>query len=61
MEKYTAIYIESWMSGSRQHSLTKMMRCKKKEDETVGDMLERNGIAESTIFLFNGWPTLQGE
>ena len=59
--KYTAIYIDSWMAGSHMHSLTKFKRIEVKESETVLDALKREEIADSTVFLFEGWSKLQGE
>lgn len=59
--KFTAIYIKAWMSGSHYQSITKMRRCEQKDGETVLDMLKREGVEDSVQFLFNGWPTLQGE
>lgn len=59
--KYTAIYVDSWMSGSHMHSLTKMRRIEQKGTETVLDMLKREGLDSSATFLFVGHPRLQGE
>lgn len=59
--KYTAIYVDTWMSGSHMHSLTKMRRVEQKGTESVLDMLKREGIKNSTTFLFIGHPRLQGE
>ena len=61
MNKFTAIYTDSWMAGSHWHTLTKMRRIEQHEGETVGDMLTREWIAESTVFLFIGHPAMQGE
>jgi hypothetical protein len=38
-----------------------MRRIEKHQHETVGDMLKREGIDDSTVFLFVGHPLLQGE
>ena len=59
--KYTAIYIDVWTSGSQQHSLTKLKRFQLDGAESIGDALVRLDIAETTIYLFVGWPPLQGE
>lgn len=59
--KYTAIYVDSWMSGSNMHVLPKMRRVERSENETVSDMLEREGIANRTVFLFAGHPPILGE
>jgi hypothetical protein len=53
-KKFTAIYVESWMSGSHRHSVTRMLRIEKFEGETIADMLKREDIDESTVFLFFG-------
>ena len=62
-KKFTAIYVDSWMSGSHWHSLTKMHRFIQHENETVMQALERSGkgIADATVFIFEGHPKLQGE
>lgn len=59
--KFTAIFTESWMAGSHSHTLTKMLRFEQYEGETVVAALEREDIAERCVFLFLGWPALQGE
>lgn len=61
MEKFTVIYTDSWMSGSNMHTLTKMRRIKKHENETMLDALYREGIAECAVFIFHDHPLLQGE
>jgi uncharacterized protein YjaZ len=60
-EKFTAIYVERWMSGSHHHALTKFKRIEVKKGESVLDALTREGIAENTEYLFHGWSRLQGE
>ena len=60
-EKYTAIYIDSFMRGSHNHSITKMARVIKKETESLLDCLKRYYIENDTVYLFVGWPLLQGE
>jgi hypothetical protein len=52
--KFTAIYVESWMSGSHHHSITKMKRVEQQKGETVVGMLERNFIKDETVFIFEG-------
>lgn len=59
--KYTAIYVESFMSGSHRHSMTKMARLTKLINEDVKSMLIRAGIEDSIVFLFHGHPSLEGE
>lgn len=61
VEKYTAIYVDSWMSGSHKHSLTRFKRFECGKSESVGAALRRLNIAEETVYLFVGWPKLQGE
>lgn len=61
MNNYTAIYIDSWMSGSHSHSLTKMRRFQTLEGESVLDALRREEIENETVFIFKGWPLLEGE
>lgn len=56
-KKYTAIYVESWLSGSHWQSLTRMKRIEKRVDERVTEMLENEGILDSVVFLFEGWVT----
>lgn len=52
-ELFTVIYTDYWAA--------KMMRCERKHDETVLDMLVRHGIEESAVFIFQGHPKLKGE
>ena len=59
--KFTAIYVDSWMSGSHRHSLTRFKRFTCGSNESVGAALRRLNIAEETVYLFVGWPKLQGE
>ena len=61
MAKYTAIYIDSWMSGSHMQTVTKFLRFETLEKETMGDALKRLNIDYSTVFIFVGHPILQGE
>lgn len=60
-EKFTAIYVESELFGSHMMHFTRMLRLEKSEQETVLDMLAREQIESKVVYLFNGWPTLQGE
>lgn len=59
--KYTAIYVESWMSGSHRYSLTRMKRIEQQQGETVKQMLEREDVADGLVFLFEGHPKQEGE
>ena len=61
MEKFTAIYTNCWMAGSHMQTLVEMRRIERAENETVADMLVREGIDDSIVYLFNGHPTMQGE
>lgn len=61
MEKFTAIYVDSWMSGSHMHYLTKFKRIRQKDGETPLDMLKREDLEFSVQYLFHGWPLMQGE
>ena len=59
--KYTAVYVYTWTSCYHMQSLTKIATLERQGDETVIEMLDRAGVLESTVFLFNGWPSLTGE
>lgn len=58
--KFTAIYINSWIAGKHWHRLTKMRRVEQKKGETVFDMLKREEL-DNIIFLFHGHSPMQGE
>lgn len=59
--KYTAIFNECFNVGSQRQTLTQFLRMEKRENETVEDMLKREGIAGCDIFIFVGHPLLEGE
>ena len=61
MEKLTAIWEQRWTKCGHWHSLTKMQRMSKLANETVLQCLQRYGIEDSMIYLFQGWPPLIGE
>lgn len=62
MKKYTAIYVENWLSGSHMQYLTKYKRIEVDEEkESVMDVLDREEIGDQTVYLFVGHPKLQGE
>jgi hypothetical protein len=64
LNKYTAIYVESWVSGSHTHTITRYKRfTQDTETQTVmAAALEDGGIEPDTIvYLFVGWPALEGE
>lgn len=58
--KFTAIYTDSWMSGSHRQTLTRMLRVEQRDGETVSDMLKRENI-DDLVFLFYGHPAMEGE
>lgn len=58
---YTAIYEERWQTGSHWHCLTKIRRIVLNVNETVKDMLIREGIDRDIVYLFHGHSRLQGE
>lgn len=51
--KYTAIYTESFRTGSHTSQLVQMRHIERYEAETIDHMLEREEI-DSLIFLFDG-------
>ena len=57
MKKFTIMYLDSWMSGSRHHSLTKMVR---PEAESPKDIMESE-YGDKIIYLFEGHPLMVGE
>lgn len=60
--RYTAIYVESWSSGSHRHSITRMKRFQQKKNETVMEAVLAADIEPTSIvFLFEGWSKLEGE
>jgi len=59
-EFFTVIYVGSWMADSHRNSITKMVRVQQREGETIKEMLDREGLS-SVVFIFHGWPKLQGE
>ncbi len=61
MDKFTAIYEESWRTDQMRHTTTFMRRIQQQDGETVLDMIEREKIADNVIFLFVGWPFIVGE
>lgn len=60
MKKYTAIYTDHFMCGSHHSTLVNMKRVELKKNETLTKAMIREGIDESTVFLFEGWPELEG-
>jgi len=61
MNKFTAVYVENWMSGSHMHSNTKCIRLEQQEGESVEDMLKRSDVDQTVQYLFVGHPKFQGE
>ena len=58
---YTVIYIDSFMKGSHMHSYTKMKRVSLQENESLDKCLEREGLKESAVYVFEGHPKLKDE
>lgn len=50
----TVIYVESWMSGSHRQAITQMRYCCLEGSETVVDMLNREGLADNVVYVFEG-------
>jgi len=61
MDKYTAIYVDSWMSGSHRQSITKYARLTVRPDETLKEALEASDLLNCVVFIFEGHPKLEGE
>lgn len=59
--KYTAIWVDSWMSRSQRHSLTKAFRFEVNEEAGIKPKLKAEGIWDQVVYLFEGWPKLDGE
>ena len=59
--KYTVIYEVRWQSGSHTIQSTRFKRIEVQENETVIAALERKGIVDTTIYIFEGWSKLIGE
>lgn len=60
MKKYTVIYFEPQWSGSQRYNVTSMRRVSTR-GESVDDMLRREGLYDQMIYVFEGWPKLEGE
>ena len=59
--KYTVIYVESKMIGSHMNSLTKFERIECRENESLKEALVRLDLTNFAVFIFEGWPKLEGE
>lgn len=57
MKKFTIIYIDYWMQGSHQHSITKIQRVLAPDIQAV----MRSYYGGNAVFVFEGFPILQGE
>jgi hypothetical protein len=57
MKKFTIIYVDSWQSGSHQHSLTRMQRVLAPDIHAV----MRSAYGDKSQFIFDGFPILNGE
>ena len=55
-KKYTVISWISWMTGSHRQSRTEMKRIKVTSEETLAEVIEREELNNSMVFLFEGWP-----
>lgn len=51
---FTAVFNDTWMSSGHMHTITKMRHITRRPHETVGDMLVREYIHNTTVFLFEG-------
>lgn len=62
MQKYTAVWNDVWMQGSHQCSVTKICRFQTDRTDVLVALDESKGIfPESVVYLFLGWPIMQGE
>lgn len=59
--KFAAIYTDSWQAGSHRNTVVRMERFICLDGESALEALRRLGIADATVFLFVGWPALEGE
>ena len=60
--KFTAIYTESWMSGSHRHTVVKMARTEQVDGESIVNMLAREHIEiDALVYLFHGHPRMEGK
>lgn len=60
-KKLTAIYTDSWMSGSHQRVIVKCRRFEQRDGETVEDACQREDIADAVEYIFVGHVKYLGE
>ncbi len=60
-QRFTAIHYVRLSENNQTVVAANMRRFELEAGETVADALEREGILDTTTFLFVGWPMLQGE
>jgi len=64
-EKFTVIYLDSWMSGSNRHAITRMARINVPIDRVPDIMkwIEEQGEIDpnSCVYLFEGHSKMVGE
>jgi hypothetical protein len=58
---YTVIYNDGSLNRSVGSALTKLRRLEVKMGETLKMTMERAGILESAVFVFEGHPSLKGQ
>ena len=56
--KYTVTWDNYWLSGSQ--TITKLSRIEKRDDESLKQCLEREGLYDLAVYILEGWPTLKG-
>ena len=59
-KQFTAIYDDSWMSGSHRSHITKFRRFEQRDGETMEEALQREDI-DYPSYIFVGHPKLEGE
>lgn len=56
---YTVVYVDSWMSGSHQHCITRIKRVSLPGQKALLEELEDMNIFPDYVFV--GWPPMVGE
>lgn len=59
--KFTAIYVDTLSVLGAQQSMVCCRRVERNSEESIMDMLHREGIASSVTFLFNGHLNSKGD
>ena len=57
MKEYTIIWIDSWMSGSHRHSMTKKTFIRANSVENI----MKSPFGEAVVYLFDGFVFTYGE